>query len=78
MRVDELLVTDRLLPDVMVVMQPRHLITAPSGDAFGDRFVEFLRVPVDPAALAAVLRRAACGLRDVAGGRLPDDRRQAA
>lgn len=76
---DELLVTDRLLPGVMMVMQPRHLVTAPFGDAFGDQFVEFLRTPVEPAALAAALRRAAARrLRDGREGRLPGGGRQAA
>ena len=56
----QVLVTDRIVPGVLLVMQPRHLLAGPSpASAFGDQFVECMETPVDPAALAAAVARAA-------------------
>jgi len=55
----QVLVTDRVVPGVVLVLQARHLLPALSSRSFGDECVECLQPPVDPAALAAAVLRAA-------------------
>lgn len=57
---DRVLVTDRLVPGVVLVLQPRHLLPRSSEPAsFGDEFLEYLNAPADPMLLAAAVARAA-------------------
>lgn len=57
---DRVLVTDRIVPGVVLVLQARHLLprSAVPG-AFRDEFLEYLDAPADPALLAAAVARAA-------------------
>jgi hypothetical protein len=53
------LVTDCLVPGVLLVMQPRHLLASPREGCFRDDLVELVDTPVDPAVLADAVRGAA-------------------